>query len=78
MPCSENHLQRISQHIKKAVTIKLIAVILDASSDCFLQLLERCKKCVAVKEIILKENKTFFYLFDIYKFLWHQSWNLIV
>lgn len=49
LSCSENHIQWIVQDIKKVVTNKLNAVPLDASSDCFLQLLERCEKCVAVK-----------------------------
>ena len=73
MSCSENHLQWKFQDIKKNVTTKLNAVHLDASSDCFLLLPERCKKCVAVKE-----NKNFFSLFEMCKFLQHQSWNLIV
>jgi len=36
------------------------------------------KNVLQSKEITLKENKNFFSLFDIYKFLQLQSWNLIV
>jgi hypothetical protein len=52
--------------IKTKVTTKSNAVILDAS-DCFVQPLERCKNCGAVKGEYLegKENKFSSYLFTV-------------
>jgi len=44
-------------------TGKVNAVPLDVFSDCFVQLLEMCKKWVAVKEIVVKRIKQFSYDF---------------
>jgi len=45
---------RMSRIIKKNVTTILNALPLDTPDVCFLQLLEKCKKCAAVWRIYLK------------------------
>jgi hypothetical protein len=65
-------------NIKKDWTAKVNAVLMDVFNDCFVQLLEICQMCVAVKEIIVKESKTILFWFYVCLFLKHQSWNCIV
>jgi hypothetical protein len=48
--------------MKKYVTAKLNAVPLDAFSDCSLQILERCKRCFAVKGDYFERKQTLFLL----------------
>jgi len=51
-PSNENF--RMSRIIKKNVTTILNALPLDTSDACFLQFLEKFKKCAAVRRIYLK------------------------
>ena len=48
-------------NVKKDRTAEVNAFRLDVFRDCFVQLLEMYKKWIAVKEIIVKENKTIFF-----------------
>lgn len=47
------------KNFEKDWTAKVNAVPLDVFSNCFVQLLEMCKKWLAVKEIIVKRIKQF-------------------
>jgi hypothetical protein len=43
-------------HNKENITAKLIAVPLDPFDYCFVQILLRCEKCVAVRQITLERK----------------------
>jgi hypothetical protein len=69
MPVSIRH----TRGCLPAPTTELNAVPLHAFDGCFVQCLESCRKCVAVEG-----DKTVFFQFYVYLFLWTESRNFVV